>query len=296
MNVLVMGLAKSGTTVVANSALSALGAQQYIFEPQSVRDIEHKWSVDGGSAVVKVLFEHWNKIPYLRRAVVANETEIKFDKRVYIVRDPRDILISRIHYWLPWVQDKDIPGPALEQLVAIFRRKEEAPQSLPVVEMLNEIRALTGCNIAPDLSWSQPYWTFVRNEKLDCQALRYEDFVSGRTEEIQTYLGCSALRQRTDRHTYVTRSKTSNNWKSYFTDRDVQFFRSRFGPLLAEMGYEDWSLTPQASLDAATGSIYVKSLIDQGQKMKAGALPAQWERTLTFFKSIGAGRSAAGGT
>ena len=119
-NVLVMGKAKTGTTVISKTIQKSLpGEVEYHLEPRKTdffasakllqRDCSH---------VVKVLFEHWGNRPNLRYAIVYGETGVAFEKVVFIVRDLRDELISRLLYWArPHSRNSILKDQQIEQWI-----------------------------------------------------------------------------------------------------------------------------------------------------------------------------------
>ena len=103
MNVLVVGKAKTGTTVISKAIHQALPGARYHLEPKAASYFEEHGG-GGGSDIVKIIFEHWGGRPADRDALVDNRLAMRFDRRVFIVRDPRDEAISRLLYLAyPWM-------------------------------------------------------------------------------------------------------------------------------------------------------------------------------------------------
>jgi hypothetical protein len=128
MNVLVIGLAKTGTTIISKTIEKSIsGDIEYHLEPKTIIFFEQeKFNYSKKSHVVKIIFEHWNLMPYMRSAICHNESLLKFDKIVCIERDIRDEIISRFMYkilpfskknivtneqikiWTEWLKIKEI--------------------------------------------------------------------------------------------------------------------------------------------------------------------------------------------
>src|SRR5437773_2719421 len=91
--ILVLGPGKSGTTALffclVESARQHFGLEfPQLFEPKTAADID-AFKEDFG--VVKMLFERFER--------TAHEFLPNFDRRVFIFRDPRDNVISRLVYY-----------------------------------------------------------------------------------------------------------------------------------------------------------------------------------------------------
>jgi hypothetical protein len=80
-NYLVIGRAKSGTTVISKNIQNSIPYAKYHSEPKS------RAFFDDGShlscpnpKVIKIIFEHWDEFPPDRISIVRNETNIDFHK------------------------------------------------------------------------------------------------------------------------------------------------------------------------------------------------------------------------
>ena len=131
LNVLVMGPAKTGTTVISKTIQHSLPGAQYHLEPKRALFFERGAHLRSKSSqVVKIIFEHWAQAPRLRSAIVHNELSLKFDKLVAIVRDPRDELLSRMMYVIhPHIMRK---GYSAEVLDILGQSLDKAIGALPV--------------------------------------------------------------------------------------------------------------------------------------------------------------------
>ena len=65
-----------------------------------------------------------------------------------------------------------------------------------------------------------------------------------------------------DEHRRVARTRGYGNWRRWFTEEDVEFFRPVISEFLDIMGYDpsDWELTPVDRLPAEEGSGYMERL------------------------------------
>ena len=82
--------------------------------------------------------------------------------------------------------------------------------------------------------------------------MRYEDFVSGNLAELERYTGLtlSNAPKKTGWTGHVVRSLKSDQWKDWFTDYDIPYYRDHFDEYICRLGYdESWTLnkTPKIS-------------------------------------------------
>ena len=265
MNVLVLGKAKTGTTVISRTILHSLpeGAG-YLFEPGDTRPFEG--TPGEGGVVAKVLFDHWTRKKAELRDVAENKLPLRFDKLVVIRRDPRDELISILLYYPFNLKRLLGDDPRFATWAEYLRRKETAPASVSFLDMCRTFDSLFGVNFTPSLSRRQTidngYSRFCAGLRAPRYDLRYEDFMAGRTEHLAGYLGLelSARRDVGEAYGNTRRSASFDNWKRYFTPEDVVFFK-RHADYLADQGYTDWELAPPASIPESELSGYVRSLL-----------------------------------
>jgi len=88
----------------------------------------------------------------------------------------------------------------------------------------------------------------------------------------------------------VERTRSSGDWRNWFTPADVDFFRPLLREAFAVFGYEDvWDLSPSAAVDPKHGSEYIARLIaDQrsrfAQPVKRRSLLSVVRRQLPSIK------------
>lgn len=266
MNVLVVGPAKTGTTVVSKAIHQALPGSEYRLEPRGLGPFVHP--IDPPGVVVKIIFEHWVDRPHLRDAIVHGEMPLRFDKVVATVRDPRDELVSRM-YFVARERTKTgaVSDQAVDEWITLLRAKESAPGSVSFSDLCAEARRLLGVELSPRPGVIDRYRQFVAGLPKKAFLLRYEDFVAGRTEGLATYLGRSVL---TDPElgsvAYTKRSAATGEWRKIFVESDVDAMRPAFAPRFTELGYDDWELEPVSALAPETRSEYVRRLVDEARE------------------------------
>lgn len=166
----------------------------------------------------------------------------------FILRDPRDVAVSHVHY----VTQME-PGHAhhryyTEELHSFDERLQVSIQGIPGTDVqFPDIRA----RFEPYLGWL---------ERPEVLTLRFEDFISQRMETlgrvfdhaVQRGFPASAERQDAiqtlaqviDPHSSPTfRSGKAGTWRENFNSENKRFFKDVAGDLLVRLGYEqdhDW--------------------------------------------------------
>lgn len=260
MNVLVVGRAKTGTTVIAKTIQNNIPDSELLMEPNAVGQFFAKYQA---SVVAKIIFEHWSDRHYTRLAILNNEFALKFDKHVAIIRDPRDELISRIFYIVyGYIKNGRLGMADIQPWVEIVKKKERAPGEVSVVELLSVLNNVLGTHVSLKISDTFEYYRFLRKHYASAHLLRYEDFVSGRLHGLEDYLGfpLNAENDLGKRYSRLFRTADYNNWKGFFLKSDLDEFRQCHEEDMQHIGYADWELTPVNALNPEHGSLYLDRL------------------------------------
>jgi len=226
MKVLVVGKAKTGTTIVSKSIETSLnGKAEYYLEPKFFSFFEgEEWSQKQAHQVVKIIFDHFKLRKHMLNAILHNEGDLKFDKLIFIVRDPRDELISRTMYII--YPEKFSPAGVsqvqFDEWLERIREKEKNPQDIPFAVLFDDLNRIlngrfkmTGEDMFKKvLRESLYYFKFVKLFKSTHYILRYEDFISQQFQGLCNYMDLNIIEQNNLGDLERTlRSKTSNNWK-----------------------------------------------------------------------------------
>ena len=254
MRVLIVGEGKSGTTALLRSVSSAIGDPTEIFEPQQMTAED----LQPSSLVVKKLLLNWK----------ANENELidRFDKRIFIVRDPRDRIVSHMLYDAYNKADV-LDAEQREKWLSVLGRKTRNPSGMPVVRLINSWWRLTRSDLLSHYVRSLDRSTgFNRRVGKQFFTLSYEDYVDQKFDAVNDYLGFElAPGVVKESESRVARSSTHGEWRRWFTDLDVEVFRPMSHGWLRQHGYDhtDSDLRPDESLDPATTVDYVQSLFER---------------------------------
>ncbi|WP_444888154.1 sulfotransferase domain-containing protein [Microbulbifer sp. JMSA008] len=283
MRILIYGLSKSGTTflhtIIKNSMEEYLRENvQEVFEPF---DIQMKAGViqyvkEGISKTVK---SHENEIVktlldsgITPKQILAHQNF--YDKKIFIVRDPRDRFISQILYRWHWAHRPD--KVKFERTLRLVRYKELNPKDIPATFLFNQ-----NPNFYPVFSgkMSDTYLRalrFLKRASKDWLILKYEDLIDGNVEKLQDYLSFPILKNISvdENHKGVVRSKAYGNWRKWYTDEDVVFFKPIFKRYMHYLKYDfsDWQLEYPESLPKEHGSEYMLKISSKEKSMLINTL------------------------
>jgi len=261
MNILVLGKAKTGTTIISQTIFQSLENSRFLMEP---KDISYFLSDTQDQLIAKIIFEHWHKTPHLRSALLFNELPLKFDKIVAIMRDPRDELLSRMFYIAyELVRRGGIKLSQLDSWRELIKIKENHPNQVSVLMLLDTLSKVVGGRLNFDMSQTFQYFGFLKNKIPHVYTIRYEDFVDKKFESLENYLGFKLIRDADVGAALARTRRTSSygNWKYFFLPEDIDIFRSAHESKMSEAGYEDWELVSVDQINPQYGSLYVDRLL-----------------------------------
>ncbi len=248
MRILVVGLPKSGTTILTYRIAGARDDVVVEFEPPEGPDPD--LAASAATIVTKKL---------VGSQTLNLDDFADYDRKIWICRDPRDFLVSQSLYrWHrdqpPTDEDRKGFAEALDMIVA----KEADPGSVPFLQLKPDDYAGTFDAVA-DL------WRREADE--EWFLYRYEDMVAGRYQDLNHYLGFDVDPEATVGAGFerVVRRKSTGDWRAWFTEHDVRHYRSgSMAAYMATFGYdhEDWAINPEPHLAPEHGSQYVQALYD----------------------------------
>ena len=130
MKISILGLAKSGTSAIYKSILTSLekekGEAQGYFEPKTLGEVQHI-SKSGKNSVTKVMFSKREQCGYNPNL---------FDKNVFIVRDPRDIIVSSLLYRFNSFDARKRKNK-FEEIIRLLEKKELSPHSVAIKDIFD---------------------------------------------------------------------------------------------------------------------------------------------------------------
>jgi hypothetical protein len=202
------------------------------------------------------------------------------DVRVlHLIRDPRDVLISAMHYHKkadePWLHEKvsgSKDAPYQQRLNSLATLHEQ---------YMFELENATGSTIEAMLDWQY--------DRTNCVEVRYEDLWADRSlsvwSDIASFLGFEGAEQEVCRqcfweHSLFGKASRANRrharsgevaqWKREFTPELAQAFLYRFPDALQVLGYEN-------------GDGWIESLTTSSKSQAQASTPPQ-NPTLSAYK------------
>lgn len=251
--ILIVGMPKSGTSVLTYIIAGAFVNSKVYFEPSGVNnlcdiEIHSKICSEPEITITKCLFLN-------RKKTRLDEIESLYNKRIWIIRDPRDWLVSNFLYI--WYHKHGLDELRFRTTLDMVREKERDPSSVDFVALLENANGLAAylrrLQNFSDLMFTRVNWHLTR----------YEDFIKGQTSTLETYL------DKTLDHNIelpssikrVARTKGSGDWRNWFTGNDIRKLKPVLNDTLSKFGYgSDWSVGKYQYLDPSLGSKYMEGL------------------------------------
>jgi len=249
-----------------------------------------------------------------------------FDRKIFLVRDPRDWLVSSLLFGAPAIAlsnadaDTHVRAEAIAAVIALLRCKEADPASVSILDLIHLYRRLwsppetvkfdrkvrpfhllpLAGAVAEHYRWRMELLSEFLRRHPDYFIVKYEDFVSGQLRPIEDHLGFSLQGEcNVDPHfKRVVRTKRSKDWRNWLLQGDVEFFRPIFSPFMEEFGYaDDWTLSETPVVAPEHASIYVCNIIAEREADLLFSDPAETNKLIAkavrAFKTFHA-RSAPG--
>lgn len=252
---LVVGNAKTGTTVISQTLMNAAGIRHYSLEPQTA-DAFEGLDAGGGGHVVKILFGQWMDRLDTLEAIIDGRIGPGFTDVLFILRDPRATEVSAQLYWpynhflvSPWSEDQ------AAAILDVFRQKEADPVGIPLQAMAHALhliaagqtsellrgdaaeRAFGGRSVAPYPVTAALTDYIAQRRCTAAQVLRYEDFVAGRVTDhplADLLLGPRKVGAGLDR---TRRTGGREDWTAFITPVDLDYFNRTHAAMLDRFGY-----------------------------------------------------------
>jgi len=243
IKIVIFGQYKSGTTALCYKIYNSLpaGARllnepiKYIPEPLKSYPAE----------LAKVILGFVNG-----REVANYQSFMGFDKKVYLIRDPRDWIVSGLLFVIqqsPSIYENE---DNLNSVLTIFKRKEENPESISFVSLLGQVLNLIPGESLDNVSdWikCQQNWIYGFEGRMgEYYRIKYEDFVDENLQGLEQYLGFRLPGEAEvgEINNHVPRTKGYGDWRNWFLPEDVEFFKPLFAEYMERYGYaDDWSLS-----------------------------------------------------
>ena len=262
MNILVIGMPKSGTSIIGLTIATAFPGVARNFERiQFIKEEEFEKGV-----ICKELLDRPNKTTF-------NENFYrKFHKIVRIVRDPRDRLVSSILYggFNTIVNKLDVR----DHFLARLRAKENDPMSVTCMELVEilkiKYKTLNPFEI-PTLG-TESYFLSSMDDLRDRYGeiaqitIKYEDFIDQNFSDLELFLDTKFIKTNLE-FTRTARSKKYGEWKNWFTPTDIEHFRPIADPIIDRYNYSDWTVNENPIIDPEKSSKWAEFKINERYEM-----------------------------
>jgi hypothetical protein len=265
--IVIFGQYKTGTTALFTLIRDALpGDTRTLFEP-----LAYRW--EEGDSERWVLAKTILKYPG-HPEPVDYASFLEFERRIYLVRDPRDWLVSSTLFLTQ--QKESIYGDekATAFVLDYLTRKESDPESMPLRVLLEYILnapPATGLDHFAKRTQGLQTWCIQFEARLENRfSLRYEDLVDGRLDRLSGYLGLPLKGDpRVDRaYDHVPRTRAYGDWKNWLLEEDADFFRPYFNAYIEYYGYTpDWTPDVKRIIRPEFASDYVARVMERKRRL-----------------------------
>lgn len=254
MKCLILGQGKTGSSALFYSICEQIEGCNRVFEPNPITQ-EH---LTPENVVVKKLIE------FVEDEDIALIDQ--FDKKIFLVRDPRDSLISRLLY-LVWDRKFVYDDEKLNIFIEALVQKESDPDSISVVELYDIMDRLDDIHVIQAVQrLNEKTVNFLSERGDDFYLFTYEDFIQGNLSGIRDYLGLDIDQDVTvdSEVSRVTRKKSFGDWKNWFTQDDSEFIKREFADIMSINSYnDDWEVNAHKVILPEFCSGYVRRIAQE---------------------------------
>ncbi len=253
IKVSIIGVAKSGTSALYSSVKAALPVpRRLLFEPTNAAELAYVTASDTENGLTKLMFGAAKRQDY---------DPAQFTHNIAIVRDPRDTVVSSTLFRfnrLKLLNNAEL----FDTLVAMFERKEADPKSVSMLEILEA----AGAGEAEKLKDGFADLLGTYSDYLDeghHHVLTFDQMIEGDFDKLNAYLGLTLVPPPPlgGWVSKISRKGESGDWKNWFTEEDVAYFRDAMDPFIQKYGFDvEWSLNDMPTIEPAHCSEYIRRL------------------------------------
>lgn len=259
MKIFITGLGKSGTTALHYRIKNSFDNISELFEPNNKSIIENAKEKHNDIVVKNLLIK---SLDFSIEEVFNN-----FDKKIYLVRDPRDNLISRLLYAAATRTLINEPKEVINDFILLLKRKETLSSSVSVIELYKAAKI----DLNDILNRFDYVMDFYLKNK-DYYLLKYEDMIINEVNELNKYLGfeLSSNDKINEKFSRVIRTKSSESWRTWFTHKDVDELKSSLSNFMEVFNYDinDWDLISNIKIEPKHCSEYFKKVINEEREKR----------------------------
>lgn len=250
--ILILGISKSGTSLLFEKIRTSFRSAKTFFEPGGVNGITnyslHKEIVEHDEVITKSIIQP-------NRAYDLDLLDQLYGKVILIYRDPRDNLISSFLYrWYHGHKPNEFEFNNAYELLKI----KSGDRNFPTYKVINS--AMDSKNFI-QIKHKLLNKVIAKNSVFK---LKYEDLIENKLDGLNAFLEIKVSESfKVARHLKrVQRSKTSGNWRRWFTEEDVKFYKPIINPVLRKLDYDanDWEIDLSKNIDPKTTLDYMSNL------------------------------------
>jgi tetratricopeptide (TPR) repeat protein len=250
MRVLIAGSSKTGSTALAYRLIAALPDHALYFEPS------HLDAVPRSSTKVVTKFVR----------SIDPQLADEYDRCILLVRHPFDIIASQT-FFFPNSRYEFLDDELSHNCLDVIQQIEKGHRQVGFGKIWETCRPKLSVHLSAISDGLRAVCYLYDAAARTFLLFRYEDMCSSRFEDLNGYLGIdlSAEGGQPAEHRHVARTKGVGDWKNWFNETDVSFFKSISGvaAYADAFGY-DLTFDPQHQPDPnpKTGSQYFCNAID----------------------------------
>jgi hypothetical protein len=260
--VLIFTVSKTGSTGLFYKILNSVGDGMVpIFEPKEFGRISWHLAQPKPLLVKSLMTPSTGMVDELLQT---------FSKRVFLVRDPRDRLVSWLLYTLGYESYWNRSEAEILRVSSLLRQKQGRPQSISVLEMCHQMnRGGQADRVFKMLGKLDKYLELTR--QYPGFIFQYEDFIANRLNGLEQYLGfpLSGSTIVDAKYSNVLRSGGSGDWRHWFTEEDVKVLKTRMRNYMEGFGYRwpDWRLAATPQIEPIHAQEYLMKNINKRRQM-----------------------------
>ena len=184
--------------------------------------------------VVKMLLERFTKTDQSLLGL--------FDKIVFVYRDPRDNIVSRLLWQTASLKGID-SVEKVEKAISLLKKKENDRHCLSVIDLYRQIGGLAGVPnwFEGAIRYAFLPLKFISIAEENCFILKYEDYIDGHVDDLNMYLGFDVVHGAPPPAEFAMTMRTASHgsWRLWFNEEDVEYFLTHHRSEMIRMGYSN---------------------------------------------------------
>jgi len=205
----------------------------------------------------------------------------KYDRKIWVARDPRDAAVSRMLF--RWHKGHKGSMKQYQAHLELVQKKEQDPRSIPFYVLFSYIGhdswPITKEEVAEkERVRYQRMGDFIKGLRDEWFIFKYEDMIDKNFDNLNHYLGFEirddAEIPTTTRKSKVARKKAYGDWRHWYTEEDVELFKSAYLPYMELINYDcnDWAISPNPVIEPEYSSMYIKRLVEKSSSTTIGRI------------------------